>query len=352
LVCDVSPSSAAEIIGTPKNSTSAAAQIAACSVTIDPENANAFPDVKLSAAPGAGSPPVSAQVELDLHDALGAADDTRVIVVGVAKSDVPLASYPVNGNYVGLGCHIRTITFADGTVQNVQIGGGGSAGSSSGATLGILGGLLLVGGIAAAAGHGGSSSPSQPQPAATATLPVTHPPSPTPKPSPTPLPTATPTATPAPTASPVPTPTASPTAGALVITPQSLTFIATGASYAKTTQASEANYPGAFMASPSSCIDSNGTGTTVASIGPASTTSGLFTVTPLGAGACTFSITDSLGDLQTLSIGVTTTGGTVMAHKKKAEAQPRPTPSPSPSPSPSPNPRPAENRGGPPPHRL
>jgi hypothetical protein len=131
-----------------------------------------------------------------------------------------------------------------------------------------------------------------------------------------------------------------------VITPQSLTFIATGPSYAKSTQASETNYKGAFMASPASCTDSNGTGTTVASISPATTSSGLFTVTPLGAGACTFSITDSLGDLQTLSIGVTTTGGTVMTHKKKIDADPRPTP----SPSPSPNPRPAGNAGGPPPH--
>jgi hypothetical protein len=345
LVCDVSPSSAAQIIGTPKNSTSAAVQIAACWVTIDPENANAFPLVKLAAAPAGGSPPVSAQVELDLHDALGAGDDTRVIVVGVAKSDVPLASYPVNGNYVGLGCHIRTITFADGTVANVAIGGGGSGGSSSGATLGILGGILLVGGIAAAAGHGGSGSPAQPQVTPTPTqVPVTHPATPTPSPSPSPAPTATPTATPVPTASPIPTPTASPTAGALVVTPQSLTFIATGSSYAKRAQASEANYLGAFMASPASCTDSNGTGTTVASIGPASTTSGLFTVTPLGPGACTFSITDSLGDLQTLSIGVTTTGGTVMGHKKKADPAPTPTPSPSPNPHAAPN-------GAPPPHR-
>jgi len=331
LVCDVSPSTAAEIIGTPKNSSTAAVQISACSVEIDPENANAYPDIELTAPPAGGSPPVSAQVELALHDALGAGDDTRVIVVTLKKSTIPLASYPVNGNYVGLGCRLRSITFADGSVASVDFPNV-HGGSSSGASLGILGGLLLVGGIAAAAGHGGGSSGSGGNPAATPTatpIPITPSATPSPSPSPTPRPSPTPTATPVPSATPVPTPTASPTAGSLMLTPQSLTFIATGASYAKTAQASKTNYAGAFMSSPSSCMDSNGTNTTVASISPATTTSGLFTVTPLGPGTCTFSITDSLGELQTLSVGVTTTGGTVM-HRKK-DATPRPTPSPSPN---------------------
>lgn len=336
LVCDVSPAFSAEIIGTPKNSSTAPVQIAACSVTIDPENANAFPAASLAIVSDMGGPkPVSAQVEFGLHDALGGADDTRVIVVPVAKSDVPLASYPVNGNYVGLGCHIRSIAFSDGSAAGVSYP---ASGSGSGATLGILGGLALVGGIAAAAGHGnGSSQPAAATTPAPSPTPIAITPSatPSPSPSPTPAPTATPTASPSPSPTPLPTPSPTPSAGALVIAPQALTFIAAGAGYAKTAQASEANYGGSFNVSPASCTNTNGTGSggtpsTVASIGPASTKTGLFTVTPLAAGTCTFTVTDSTGDQQILSVGVTTTGGSVMSRGPKpnatANVAPQPTP--------------------------
>jgi hypothetical protein len=340
LVCNVSPAFSAEIIGTPKNSSTAPVQIAACSVTIDPENANAFPVASLAITSDmGGAKPVSAQVEFGLHDALGGSDDVRVIVVPVAKSGIPLASYPVNGNYVGLGCHIRTIAFSDGSVSGVSYPSGSASGS--GAALGILGGLALVGGIAAAAGHGGGASQpagvTTPSPSPTPIV-ITPSATPSPSPSPTPVPTATPTASPSPTATPAPTPTPTPSAGALVVSPQALTFIAAGAGFAKTAQASEANYTGSFKVSPSSCTDANGTGsggtvTTVASIGPGSTSTGLFTVTPLGPGTCTFAVTDSTGDQQILSVGVTTTGGSVTSRRPKPVATANVAPNPAPKPN-------------------
>ncbi|MDB5041296.1 MAG: hypothetical protein JWN27_2022 [Candidatus Eremiobacteraeota bacterium] len=102
--------------------------------------------------------------------------------------------------------------------------------------------------------------------------------------TPTPIVTATPTATPAP--------------AGVSLSPPALTFLATGASSAQTVTASVPNYSGAFTAATTTCGS-------IASIAPAPGST--FTVTPLGVGSCSFTITDAVAHVATLSISVTST---------------------------------------------
>lgn len=86
--------------------------------------------------------------------------------------------------------------------------------------------------------------------------------------------------------------------GAMKLSSSALAFTATGAANAQTVTATQVDYSGAFTASGTSCSG-------IATISPASGTS--FTVTPVGAGTCAFTIAGASGASATLSIGVTTT---------------------------------------------
>ena len=97
---------------------------------------------------------------------------------------------------------------------------------------------------------------------------------------------------------PVPTPSPVPTPGAVTLTPSALTFTATGAAYALSTTASQSQFSGSFSASTATCSG-------IATISPSSGTT--FTVTPVAAGSCTFTIAGANGTSATLSVGVTTT---------------------------------------------
>jgi hypothetical protein len=98
--------------------------------------------------------------------------------------------------------------------------------------------------------------------------------------------------------SPTPVPTATPAPAGVSLSPNALTFLATGAGSAQTVTASEPNYSGAFTAATTTCAS-------IASIAPGAGSS--FTVTPLGVGSCSFTITDAGLHAATLSIGVTAT---------------------------------------------
>lgn len=89
-----------------------------------------------------------------------------------------------------------------------------------------------------------------------------------------------------------------PTPGAVTLTPGSLAFTATGASSAQTVKVSQANYSGSFAAATTTCSG-------IATIASASATA--FSVTPVAAGSCTFTITGGGGQSAALTIGVTTT---------------------------------------------
>jgi hypothetical protein len=114
----------------------------------------------------------------------------------------------------------------------------------------------------------------------------------------TPTPVATATPTPVVTASPTPLPTATPTPAGVSLSPAALTFLAIGAGSAQTVTVSELKYSGAFTPSTTTCAS-------IASIAPGPGSS--FTVTPLGVGSCSFTISDAGTNAATLSIGVTTT---------------------------------------------
>jgi hypothetical protein len=84
----------------------------------------------------------------------------------------------------------------------------------------------------------------------------------------------------------------------LVLSTQSLSFLATGASAAQSLIVSEAGYSGAFSATTITCQG-------IASI--AAQPAGAFLVTPIAAGSCTFVLSDSQGQSKNLTIFVTTT---------------------------------------------
>ena len=104
--------------------------------------------------------------------------------------------------------------------------------------------------------------------------------------------------------SPTPSPSPIPMPGAVVLAPNALAFTAVGAANAQSTTASESNYSGTFTAAtaaagqPNSCSG-------IATISPASGTT--FSVTPVAAGHCTFTLTGGGTQSATLTIDVTTT---------------------------------------------
>ncbi len=95
---------------------------------------------------------------------------------------------------------------------------------------------------------------------------------------------------------PAPSPTLAP--GAVTLAPASLSFTASGAANAQGVTVSQTNYAGAFTASTTACSG-------VATI--ASTGSAAFSVTPVGAGTCSFTIAGGNNTTGTLNVVVTTT---------------------------------------------
>lgn len=85
----------------------------------------------------------------------------------------------------------------------------------------------------------------------------------------------------------------------VVLSTQSMSFSATGASNAQTLTASEIGYNGNFSASTANCSG-------IATISPG-TSASAFTVTPAGVGTCSFTISDASAQTKSLSITVTTT---------------------------------------------
>ena len=134
---------------------------------------------------------------------------------------------------------------------------------------------------------------------ATLTLPL---PSPTPSsaPSATPAPTPTPTATPSPTPTlaPTPTPLPTPTPGPVIVNIPALQFLAVGAAYAKTIAVTQANYSGQFVLSGDSCSG--------IAASDATTSQQNFTITPLAAGSCSYTLTGGGGVQTALPVTVTT----------------------------------------------
>ena len=121
-------------------------------------------------------------------------------------------------------------------------------------------------------------------------------PSPSPTPSAPPSPTPTPTATATPT--PIPTQTPTPTPPPVVVSIPSLQFLGAGSAYAKTIVVTQANYNGQFALGGASC---NGIAAT-----DVTTSLQNFTITPLAAGTCTYTLTGGGGAQTTLPVTVTT----------------------------------------------
>jgi hypothetical protein len=100
---------------------------------------------------------------------------------------------------------------------------------------------------------------------------------------------------------PTPTPSPTPAPPALNVNPATLSFDATGASYAQTFAVTQTG-TGAFK--------ENDTCASIATVTSASWSapSATGTVTPLAAGTCTVTITDSYNQIKTVGITVTTSG--------------------------------------------
>jgi hypothetical protein len=137
-------------------------------------------------------------------------------------------------------------------------------------------------------------------------------PTPTPTASPSPTPSPSPTASPtsSPTASPTPSPT--PTPGPLTASPSSLSFDGTGSDLTKTVNVSSTYFSGTFTAS--ACTGAQNT--TVANVGPVDA-NGNFTVTPVAAGACTITVSDSSNRQTTVSVTVATSSLNVQGKKSR-----------------------------------
>jgi hypothetical protein len=127
--------------------------------------------------------------------------------------------------------------------------------------------------------------------------------SPSPSATPTIAPTATPPAATPPTATPSPAASPSAAPGAVLLSVPNLAFTATGTASAQTFAASQANGSGTFTAS--TAATGSGSCAGIATIAP--TTGSSFTVTPLAAGACTFTIAGGGGQSAALTIDVTST---------------------------------------------
>jgi len=94
----------------------------------------------------------------------------------------------------------------------------------------------------------------------------------------------------------------------LALSPSSLAFTASGASYAQTFAASEPGYTGAFTETDT-CNPGTAIATVSAASGPGPTAN--FTVTPQSAGSCTITVHDTNGQTSTVTVGVTITQGGV-----------------------------------------
>ncbi len=92
--------------------------------------------------------------------------------------------------------------------------------------------------------------------------------------------------------------------GAVVLSPPSLAFTAAGAAHAQPVNASQVSYTGSFSATTAAPGQTNSC-SGIASISPSSATA--FTVTPVAAGHCTFTIAGGASQSATLTIDVTTT---------------------------------------------
>jgi hypothetical protein len=106
----------------------------------------------------------------------------------------------------------------------------------------------------------------------------------------------TPTPTPTPTQTPTPTPTPAP--NAVVLSSTTLSFTGTGATLAQSVSASQSGFSGSFVASGTSCAGL----ATISQTGPTA-----FSVAPVAAGVCSFTITGSNGQFATLGVTVTVT---------------------------------------------
>ncbi|HTD37350.1 MAG TPA: hypothetical protein VK669_07540 [Candidatus Limnocylindrales bacterium] len=137
-------------------------------------------------------------------------------------------------------------------------------------------------------------------------------PTPTPTASPSPTPSPSPTASPTSSPSPSPTPSPTPTPGPLTASPSSLSFLGTGSDLMQTVTVSSTYFTGTFAAS--ACT--NAQNTTVATVG-AVDANGTFTVTPVAAGACTITVTDSSNRTATVSVTVATSSLHVQGKKNR-----------------------------------
>ena len=115
--------------------------------------------------------------------------------------------------------------------------------------------------------------------------------------------TATPSASPSPTPTPTPTPTPAP----MIVSPSTLNFTVANAS--SSINVSESGYNRTFSESDT-CNPQAGT---IATVTPASANgpSSAFTVTSIGAGQCTVTITDQNNQSAQVTVNVTITQGTI-----------------------------------------
>jgi hypothetical protein len=96
---------------------------------------------------------------------------------------------------------------------------------------------------------------------------------------------------------------------AVVLSPTSLNFLATGSGFAQTFSASETGYNGT-LTQTNTCNPSSGTIATVSPVSGAAPVT--FTVTPQAAGTCTITVSDTNGQSAALTVTVTTTSGVII----------------------------------------
>ena len=114
-------------------------------------------------------------------------------------------------------------------------------------------------------------------------------------PSASPSPSLSPSPSPSPAPSPTPSPT--PVPGPVVLAPSTLPFLNIGSGFAQTSTVSQAGYGGAFTIGTTTC----------AGIANAVISGTTITVTPVGAGSCTYTVSGGNGQSSPLAISVTTT---------------------------------------------
>ncbi|MBV9407856.1 MAG: hypothetical protein JO164_03475, partial [Candidatus Eremiobacteraeota bacterium] len=109
-----------------------------------------------------------------------------------------------------------------------------------------------------------------------------------------------------------PTPTPTPTPAALGVTPSTLSFTTAGSAQPFT--ANENAYAGTLTAANGSPSCAG-----IATVSPATATgpSGAFTVTAVAAGQCQLTVKDTNGQTATVTVYVTTTGGTISSKHRR-----------------------------------